>query len=465
MHNRCTFAGIWKLAYPLIIMNVGLTIMHFCDRKFLAMYSSDAVAAALPAGILSYTLICFFQLLIAYSATIIAQYFGRGEIQSCIRTCWNAFYLAIAFFIFTLVLAPWIGINIIDHTAHEHRILLLEREYFITLIPSGFFMCLSTSLISFFNGLGRTCYAAIINLIAVLINGVLDYMMIFGIGGFPEMGIRGAGIATSIACGLNFLITLGIFLLQNQQKYPTRQNRQYAPEEIRRLFKFGVPSALQALSDIGAFALFSFLIGFINPDAMVITTVILTINNLAFFPMLGLAESGAILTGQIIGAKHTNLVYRVVKRVWFLAVIYMLFIAIFYLLLPEWLIEQFAPNNETERLHFDTLLETGKILLGCALCYNFFDATKFVIMSVLRGAGDTRACVIINLICAWGVMIPGTLLLILYLRTGIVTVWVYTSCCVVLEASIMYLRFRSERWKQIRVIHSEETNTLPTAAE
>ena len=245
-------------------MNVGLTIMHFCDRKFLAMYSSDAVAAALPAGILSYTLICFFQLLIAYSATIIAQYFGRGEIQSCIRTCWNAFYLAIAFFIFTLVLAPWIGINIIDHTAHEHRILLLEREYFITLIPSGFFMCLSTSLISFFNGLGRTCYAAIINLIAVLINGVLDYMMIFGIGGFPEMGIRGAGIATSIACGLNFLITLGIFLLQNQQKYPTRQNRQYAPEEIRRLFKFGVPSALQALSDIGAFALFSFLIGFIN---------------------------------------------------------------------------------------------------------------------------------------------------------------------------------------------------------
>ena len=86
-------------------------------------------------------------------------------------------------------------------------------------------------------------------------------------------------------------------------------------------------------------------------------------------------------------------------------------------------------------------------------------------MSVLRGAGDTRACVIINLICAWGVMIPGTLLLILYLRTGIVTVWIYTSCCVVLEASIMYLRFRSERWKQIRVIHSEEANTLPPAAE
>jgi Na+-driven multidrug efflux pump len=79
---------------------------------------------------------------------------------------------------------------------------------------------------------------------------------------------------------------------------------------------------------------------------------------------------------------------------------------------------------------------------------------------LLRGAGDTRACVVITTLCAWGLMIPGMAILIFYFKVGLTGVWLYCSCCAFLEASSYYWRFKTEKWKKIKVIEH-----APAAAE
>ena len=452
MRSRCSYSGIWKVAYPLIIMNAGLTIMHFCDRKFLAMNSPLDVAAALPAGVLSFTLTSFFLALVGYTSTVVAQYFGKGDKGSCVRAAWNGFYLSLGTGLLILLVMPWLGLGLIELGGHAPEIKALERAYFITLIPSGAFMCMSAALISLFSGLGRTRHAAFVNLSGCSLNILLDYMLIFGKWGAPALGIRGAGIATSLSTGCTFLLAALLFWFQDQLRYPTRSHRGFAWVEIRRLFRFGSPAGLQIFSDMGAFTAFAFLIGLINQEAMVVTTIVLAINHLAFHPMLGLADATAILTGQMMGARHPNLVYRLLFRAWSMAIFYMGLMALLYLLLPGWLFGQFAPNTLEGDISFERVVQQGRYLLICVLVYNFFEATKFVIMGLLRGAGDTRACVVITTLCAWGVMIPGMAVLIFYFKLGVVGVWIFTSSCVCLESAIYFWRFKTEKWKKIRVI-------------
>ena len=464
MTDRCSYSSIWKVAYPLILMNAGMTIMQFCDRKFLAMHSEEEVAASLPAGVLSFTILSFFIVLVAYTSTVVAQYFGRGKLHSCIQATWNGFYLSVFFGVVVVCLMPLIGLPVLNHSGHEAHLIPLERDYFTTLIPGAAFACMNTAFVTFFNGSGRTIYSACINILACGVNVILDYMLIFGRWGAPEMGIGGAGLATSLSCAFGASLAATCFLGQKQSRYPTRSHRSLSLKEIKRLFRFGSPSALQVLSDVGAYAGFAFLIGLIDQEAMVVTTIVIAINHMAFYPMLGLADATGILTGQLMGAHHPNLVFRLTYRAWMLATLYMAIIALFYVFFPEWLFGQFAPQGNSQTEAFAEIIRKGKYLLLCALIYNVFDALKFVFMGALRGAGDTRACVIITTVCAWGIMIPGMAIMIFFFNQGVVSVWIFSSVCVLLEAGIYFWRFRTEKWKNIHVIDPIQTamdNPLP----
>jgi MATE family multidrug resistance protein len=84
-----------RLAYPLFVSMGAFTVMQFCDRIFLARYSSISIQAALPAGILSFTLICFFQALAGYAGTFVAQYHGARDPEGCVRATAQGLWIAL----------------------------------------------------------------------------------------------------------------------------------------------------------------------------------------------------------------------------------------------------------------------------------------------------------------------------------------------------------------------------------
>ena len=95
---------------------------------------------------------------------------------------------------------------------------------------------------------------------------------------------------------------------------------------------------------------------------------------------------------------------------------------------------------------------TAKILV-CAAVFNMFDAVKYIFMGGLRGAGDTRVIFLYTSGMQWLVMIPGLIWLIRYVGADIMTIWIFLTCCFGIEGLLITLRFRSGKWKRIKLIN------------
>lgn len=450
----CSEGGLKEIllvAYPLVIMSASHSVMQFFDRMFLAHNSPLDVAAALPAGILSFTLFSFFMVTLNFTSAIVAQYFGSGNMKSCVKAVWNGFYLAVGAALVNVCIMPFIGLALIKLGNHEAEVMLRERQYFLSMLPGTVLICFAAPLFSFFSGQGRTWYVAMINMGGCLMNIILDYLLIFGKFGFPALGITGAGLATSISIFFELIAILWIFLAQDQTKYPTRSNRSFDWNDIKRIFSFGTPAGLQCFFEVGAFTLFAFLMGVLGTDALAATTIMLSINNLSFLPLLGMMDATAILVGQYIGRSAPETSEKVAYRAWLMASCYMLGACALYLLAPHWLIGNFM-SSSYDQATVANIMDIGQKILICAAVFNFFDATKFIFMGALRGAGDTKAVLLMSIALNWGLLIPGVLTMIFYFRSPVVHIWMYMTGYLLIECSLFYWRYRCGNWKKIKMI-------------
>ncbi|MFA7183994.1 MAG: MATE family efflux transporter [Victivallales bacterium] len=445
------YRQILRVAYPLVILSASHTIMQFVDRQFLALNSTEDVAAALPGGILYFAMFCFFMVTINFTNALVAQFFGAGDMTSCVRSCWTGFYFAVFAGCLIVFFVPPLGECIIRAGGHSPAIVSREIEYFMALAPSGVFMCMGAAFFAFFSGRGKTVYVATVNTIGCALNILLDYLFIFGHWGCPKLGIYGAGFATSLASVFSFLCILVIFLFVNQGRLPTRKYRSFRFNYLKKLFSFGTPAGIQVLCDVGAFTMVIFLVGHISDEALAATTITLAINQIVFLPLLGFSDATSIITGQFIGMDKLDTAEKCAARAWRIVALYMCLAGAVYLIWPEALLKLFRPENKNA-IEFGDILRDGAILLALAAFYNFFDATKFIFMGALRGAGDTRAVMFIAISFSWGVMVPGVLLLIFVFKTSIVGVWVFLSIYVILESMMMLWRFRSGHWRKIEMV-------------
>ena len=292
---------ICNIAYPLILVNASNVIMQFFDRKFLAMNSTLDVAAALPGGILCFTLFTFFTLTTAFSSSIVSQYNGRHDDEACARVPWASFYFALFAGLICSYIMPFVGNYIIDIGGHLPEIAIREKQYFNAMIATGGFTCIMVAFCSFFSGRGKTLIVAAIMFSACGLNIILDYVLIFGKFGFPALGITGAGLATTLAGAFGALLAFLVFIFQNQEKYPTRKGIFFKFSDLKRLVTFGTPSGLQVCCDYGAFTFAIFLIGSLGEAPLAATTIAMSINQIAFMPLVGMSEATGIITAKYIG--------------------------------------------------------------------------------------------------------------------------------------------------------------------
>jgi MATE family multidrug resistance protein len=451
------YLEIWRIAYPLMIMSASHLIMQFTDRSFLAINSTEDVAAAFPAGILYFTLFSFFMVTTNFTSALVAQFFGARNNDACVRAAWTGFYFAVGAGLIIIYILPHFGRLILVHSGHAPGLITRELDYFSAMIPCGAFICMSEPFFAFFSGRGQTKFVAIVNIAACVVNLILAYMLIFGKFGAPALGIYGAGTATTLASMFSCVCAFTGFMCVNQKVFATRTNR--APEwaYIKKLLSYGTPAGLQVLFDVGAFTIVTFMIGQLQSAALAATTIALTINQFSFGPLLGFTDATSIVVGQNIGRDHKDIAEKSAYRAWRMAAFYMIFAAAVYLFLPTPLISLFSPKHAGGMIDFKEVLEIGKMILMFAAIFNFFDATKFVFMGALRGSGDTRAVLLICIISNWGLLVPGICILVMVFKCSIVTIWAYMTFTIMVEASILLWRFRTGQWRKIELIKRDST--------
>lgn len=464
-YERGGYFEIWKIAYPLIIMGASYIVLMLTDRMLLAWHNTLEMSASVPAGGLNFTLFSFYTVTIGFTSALVAQYYGAEDKHNCVKSAWNAIYLALmaigCILLINIPLGRWIILN----SGHDPALIELELAFFYTLQPSACFACMNAGLFGFFSGTGRTKVIAKINTTMCLLNIVFDYCLIYGVKGLgiPSMGIVGAGLATSFCAGLGCTWVWAEFLREKQDVYPTRSLRKFEMAKLKKLLYFGSPSGLQVLLGSGGFTAFQFMIGYTGNDALTASSILISLNNLAFAPIMGFCDATSILVGQYIGRNRKDIANRLVYGSGRMLVPYILILGIFYIGFPDFLINLFNSigddGESLSKVNFVEVTRIAKILLVMAAFTNVLDAIRFIFMGGLRGAGDTRAILFIIGSCSLLVMIPGVTILTKVFHQGIIELWIFLIVYITLLSGLLCWRFRTGAWKNIQMINHDLPNT------
>ncbi|MCG8569171.1 MAG: MATE family efflux transporter, partial [Spirochaetes bacterium] len=228
-----------KLAVPLILSTGTWSILHFIDRMFLTWYSPEAIAAAMPAGILNFTLISIFMGTGNYVATFVAQYFGAKQYEQIGAAIWQGVFLSIIGGFIIMCFSPFSDF-IFRIIGHSPELQVLESDYFKIVCLGAIAPITSSTLGGFYMGRGKNWPVMWINFFIMAVNLVLDYLLIFGKYGFPEMGIKGAALATIIAgfAGV-FIYLVLIFQKKYADKYGVKKGLSLDFPLMKRILKFG----------------------------------------------------------------------------------------------------------------------------------------------------------------------------------------------------------------------------------
>lgn len=445
---------VLQVALPLIVTTAFWSLQWFIDRVFLMHYSTDAIAAALPAGMLQWTLVCFPMGVASYVTTFVAQYYGAQRPQRIglavaqgIRFGWVMTPLLLLAIPFAPMLTEW--------SAATEKVHQLQVEYFQYLTLGAGAVVLSNAMSSFYTGRGKTRIVMLVNVGGTLVNLILDYLLIFGEFGFPEMGIKGAAIATTVA---NWFNVVAFYLLmrrkEDRETYALTSGNRFDRTLMWRLLRFGAPSALPMLIEAGAITILVMAVGSIGVIEAAATSMAFNINAVAFVPVYGLGIAVSALVGQHLGADRDDLAARATHTSLAFAAIYTAVFGLLYVAAGDWFLLPFRTEENLEE--FNQVRDVAVILLRFVAAYCLFDAVQVIFVGALRGAGDTRFVLYVTTLVSGGSVAIGALGQTfwgwrLYGWWWVMTGWIFSL------AIIYTLRFSQGKWRSMRVIEPEVT--------
>lgn len=447
------YRAVFKISLPLIVSMSSHTVMLFTDRLFLGRYSLDTLAASVPAGLLAFMFMCFFMGVVEFTNTFVAQYVGAHLPRRVGSALWQGIYLALAAGILLAGLS-FIGGSLFRLAGHAPRIQELETIYFRILMLGTVFGLLQNALSCFYSGRGLTTPIMVINVIGVTLNVPLNYMLINGYGGFPELGMSGSALATVASSAIMLLLYVGaVFREKNDLVYGVRRMWAFDRVLFGRLLKFGTPAGIQVFVDIFGFAVFLLMVGRLGRDALAATNIACSINLLAFMPMIGFSIAVSTLVGQAIGCGRPEDGMAATRSALHLTCAYMWALAALFILAPQWLIDIFqAPGDDAGEFAVVRRLTVG--VLRFIAFYSVFDTINVIYSGALRGAGDTKFIGWTIAGLSLGLVVLPVTAGVVYFHAGLYIVWGFVSAYVCILALVFRWRYRQGRWKQMRVIES-----------
>ena len=453
------YREVLVIAIPLILSTASWSVQHFVDRMFLAWYSPETIAAAMPAGMLNFSMVSIFMGTAGYVSTFVAQYFGAQRHHRIGPALWQGVYMSLIGGLLILIAVPFAE-PIFRLVGHSPRVQQHEVEYFRILCWGSFFYIGSYALSGFFSGRGKTWPVMWVNVATTAVNLTLDYALIFGHWGFPEMGIKGAGIATVAAGAFSFFLFLAILASGNTNRtYHTLKGWHFDRELFNRLLRYGFPSGVQFFLEMTGFTGFILVVGRLGTASLAASNIAFNINTLAFMPMIGFGIAISVMVGQYIGADKPDQAQAAAYSGFHLTLTYMIAIAAAYVLIPDIFVAPFAHQADPQT--FDTIYQYSVVLLRFVAVYSIFDAMNIIFCSAIKGAGDTRYVMFVTVLLSVFVLIVPVYLAIEVLQLGLMFAWVLATAYVTLLGVIFYLRFLGGKWKSMRVIEPEAAVPAP----
>ncbi len=401
MNSDISYKKILMVSYPIVLSLISTTCLTFVDRLFFAHYNEFAFAAAIPAGMLSFLFICFFSGVIGYSATLIAYFRGKAEGSSILPILIAALLLSGIFFIFLLAISP-LAKFIFAFFAHNPKVLAYELIYFKTLIGGSLFFLFVSAFSSYFIGINSAKTVLYLSLFMNIVNVALDYGLIFGSFGLPELGMFGGALSTVISNIVSSIIYFMIIRAQNKTLwFGALKNIKSIIHSSKKLLRFGVPRGAMYIIDLLGWLVFVLLMGEGSVANSVANNFVFSIERLAFMPLTGLAVAVSTLVGLALGRNSESEVRPFVTKSILILAVYCCFIFLLCTTGSGYLFQMFNITPSHSNLISLPLLIS--LFLPLFLVAN---GAALMMQAVLEGCGETKFRMFCNFVFTPLIFIP-----------------------------------------------------------
>ena len=446
------------VALPMLLSMSFDTIMTFIDRLFLSKLGPAEMNAALGAGAVQLALTMFFTGAISYTTAMVAQRLGAKKTSDCARVFMQAVYLS-------LISVPLLYLTIpLGHLAFgmEHLPadqLEYQKTYFNILIFGGVINLVRNAAPCFFSGIGETKIVMKAAFVGMIVNVACNFVLIYGLGPIPALGVAGAAYGTLIGNLVSTVILFAKFFAKScNSRFNTRSSFAFSWPLTRELLQKGIPSGVEMFLNMSAFQLMILMFHALGPDAATASSVMFNWDMVAYVPLMGLEVASTSLVGRYVGARDaaaaTRSTYSGLKLGWG----YSLLMGVFFVFLPGVLTDIFRPDMAEASAEaiaiFDAARPMSIFMLRIATFYIFVEVLLVVYAGALRGAGDTVWVMFTCAIMNW--CVSGALYVAAYIfhlpahYAWIAVVAVYSTAPV-----IFWWRWKSGKWRK-HVMDKEE---------
>lgn len=428
------------LAIPMVFEMAMEAIFAVVDVYFVSRLGPDAVATV---GLTESVITLVYAVAIGMAMPVtamVSRRIGEGDHEAAGRVGGQALILALGFGLLVGIPAPLFADDILAVMGAEPQVVAQGSGYATVMLGFNAVIMLLFILNAVFRGAGDAAHAMRALWIANGINLVLDPCLIFGLGPFPELGVTGAAVATSIGRGIGVL-----YQVQALARSPRIAMRweALAPATaiIGKILKLSVGGVGQYLIGTASWIGLVRILAEFGSEVVAGYTVAIRIVIFALLPSWGFANATATLVGQSLGAENP----KRAERATFLSGVYnMVFLGLVSLVFIAW------PREVASLLTDDAgvLDWAADALYIIAFGYVFY-AWEMVLLNAFNGAGNTTTPTIINFIAFWMVEIPLAWVLSHQFQMGPRGVFVSVALAYSLAAILAYIVFRRGRWKSV----------------
>jgi len=437
--DKAKHKKILNIALPSAFNSLLDMLQVITDLIMVGTISAFAVAAV---GVGLQSLMLIFAILTLFQVgtnALISRFKGAGKMNQASLALSTIWQFA---FVLSLIIVPiwyfgsswlyvWFGV--------VPEVMELGSSYVQVLTFMMPFIFMKLVFITALNATGDTKTPLYVKLVSIVLNVGLNYLLIFGNHGFPELGVVGAAIATVVVNMLELLVYVVLYV---RKKTPFKPMIRFSKNLFRRMLKVGLPASFERTLTMGSFTFFTATIASYGTEVLAGYQIGLRIEGIAFMPGIGFTIAAMALMGQGLGAKKPEQSREDVMLVMKYAIGLMFFLSFFMIFTPEMIVSLFTNDKQT--------IKEASLYLQIVGLSQIPLAISFVLSGALRGAGDSKRTLKISLTSLWLVRIIPAFVLSWYFED---IVWVYIAMITdtFVKAFFMWRAFDKGKWMKIKV--------------
>ncbi|MFZ9044641.1 MAG: MATE family efflux transporter [Cyclobacteriaceae bacterium] len=412
------------LATPVVVGQLGHIMVSVADTAMVGRIGVIPLAGATFAGTI-YHVMLLFGIGVSYAITPLVAASDPKDEEKHVHYLQNAFFLnlmlGILFYLLMLVSLP-----LLPFMGQEKQVVAAAGPFLLIVGSSMIPLMVFQTFRQYAEGLSNTLLPMVVSIIANVLNIALNYVLIFGKWGAPEMGLNGAGYATLIS---RVVMAAMIWLAIKNVSFKVKINFQ----TIRRMIRLGIPSGLQYVFEVGAFAISTIMMGWIGAEAIAAHQIALNLSAISYMAATGIAAASTIRVGNQLGAQDLHNLRLAGWTGVGLVTAFMTSTAIVFLLFRFQLAGLYIREAYVQSLAASLLIIAG--------AFQISDGVQAVGLGMLRGLTDVKVPTLVTFVAYWLIAIPLGYVLAFIVGWGAQGIWIALLIGLSLAAIMHMIRF------------------------